>query len=286
MLDEADAERRSHQVEEIWHKYTVGSGLRQIEFSGVSLRGRSDLTEWNLSTGNALWPCAILLADFIANDWLQLDGFDEWPARPRNVLELGCGLGLVGVVASVVLGRPGTIHLTDRDPKVIARAETMIQHNWQSTDAAVTRSVLEWGNVSDMEQLKLEIGSGALDVIFASDVLYAEKEALQTASLFANTVDALLSKSNYAESNPDLEVIGSRSSTAGKWIPKCYVAFQQRLIDIQLLYQAFSNLGFLHYTPEGEYFEDIFQNRSSERTMFTERFIVCFERCGAQASLP
>jgi predicted nicotinamide N-methyase len=232
---------------------------RRLSFEGYSLKGVSDLTSIGKATGEALWLSSLLLADYLANEWE--------PETTRNVLELGCGLGLCGTVASIRLGKDCSVVLTDGDTGVLERAKIMSDRNSDPTDAPVTHSRLLWGDVPEMASLNLggkEANYCGYDLIVASDIIY-DSNAEATANDFATTVDSLLAHPN----DP------ARTSRV---IPKCFVGFQQRGIPVEVLYEAFSKRGFVHSFPAGEYFEDIYEERHDEHTMFTNRFLICFDR--------
>jgi hypothetical protein len=72
---------------------------RTLSFTGFDMTGESDLRAIQKCTGETLWPCSRLLADYLQYDY-------DWKQRQQHqVLELGCGLGLCGTVASVALGK-------------------------------------------------------------------------------------------------------------------------------------------------------------------------------------
>jgi predicted nicotinamide N-methyase len=68
-----------------------------------------------------LWPAALLLAESVAT-WPAVSGNPE----PSTVLELGCGLGLVGLVA---LRMGCRVILSDYDEDALAFARASARHN-------------------------------------------------------------------------------------------------------------------------------------------------------------
>ena len=90
------------------------------EVNGVTLSVegytyRQDPRGGNLSahgkaTGEAFWPASRLLMDYLVRDCELLKG-----DAPRRVVELGCGLGLAGLVAATMLG-------TTKDSEVVFSA--------------------------------------------------------------------------------------------------------------------------------------------------------------------
>ncbi|MBK9127626.1 MAG: methyltransferase domain-containing protein [Phycisphaerales bacterium] len=108
-----------------------------------------------------LWPAALLLAAEVA----------AWPPTgAERVLELGCGLGLVGLVAGAV-GRPAV--LTDCDRMAVSFAQINIRIN----------------RLSRAEGLALAYGSTLPDTPFervlAADVLYERRHLTPVASCIA-----------------------------------------------------------------------------------------------------
>jgi predicted nicotinamide N-methyase len=113
-----------------------------------------------------LWPAALLLAENIA----------MWPFAPRHpnpptVLELGCGLGLVGLVALQLGYR---VILSDYDEDALAFARASATRN--GLPEPETRSI-DW---------RLEYDDLRPDRILAADVLY-EARNLRPIAQFIRT---------------------------------------------------------------------------------------------------
>lgn len=110
------------------------------------------------TTGAAVWNAGAYLADYLATAPAEL-------LKGRNVVELGCGAGLCGVVAA----RRGAsrVLLTDGSEAVLARAARNIERNGGggAGDVLSTKQ-LQWGSVLDDSLV------GAFDVVIGSDVLY------------------------------------------------------------------------------------------------------------------
>ena len=258
-MDETSTTLHTHTYDVNTHD-ECGPKIRRLKFEGYSLKGRVDLTGIQKATGEAMWPCCALLADYL-NCYEVFDNKMEGQ-RSCQILELGCGLGLAGTVASVRAGRLGSVLMTDGDAGVVKRAEQISMTNYvEGKDAKVSHDILWWGDVDKMQKIKEgTIDGQGFDMIVASDVIY-DSNAFETAKNFAATIQYLLRK--------DFE-----STTA----PKCLVAFQQRSVDINVLYEAFDKVGFDFSVPEGDYYEDIFGERNDCRTCFTDKFLLSFER--------
>jgi hypothetical protein len=231
---------------------------RTLYFESYSLSGRSDLTCLGKATGEAMWPCAYLMADYILEQ--------NWTESTR-LLELGCGLGLCGTLTSVLLGgtEPASqVVLTDGDQGVMDRSERILSRNSLPEDAPVSHCFLRWGDEKVIQSLK---GTNGFDLIIASDILYEgiEESPQGTVTLFAETVNALLAPSSTATSSEAR-------------IPRCLISVQVRSVPVDILIDAFQKLGFIQQSLEGDCFEDIFGERHDEQTMCTVRFLLCFVR--------
>ena len=157
-----------------------------------------------------VWPTAISLTNYLLSNPSLVRG--------KRVVELGAGVGLVGLTAAT-LGAKSVI-LTDREPLALHCAmSTVAVHGWNSEASAssslsspssvplVSAGLLDWEDVGDgkvdtknddddssfVHQIK-----GSADVVVASDVLYDG----ETIELFAKTCQWLLAdKDNDNEGN-------------------------------------------------------------------------------------
>lgn len=242
------------------------SKTRRLNFDGYNLNGRVDLTNISKATGEAMWPCCALLADYLNESTNLKDTVstkdDSSPFEEQfQILELGCGLGLAGAVASVRFGPSSRIVMTDGDVGVVERAKQISELNYvEGEDAKTIHDVLWWGDQEQMQKMKENTNDGiGFDLVIASDVIY-DSNAEVTAKNFSMTVDYLLKRNSK------------------RCQPKCLVAFQQRSVDVDIFYKAFHKIGFDVRVPDGDYYEDIFGERHDERTCFTDKFLLCFER--------
>ena len=146
-----------------------------------------------------VWPTAISLTNYLLTNPSLVRG--------KRVVELGAGVGLVGLTAAT-LGAKSVV-LTDREPLALHCAmSTVAVHGWNSEASAsssfsspssvplVSAGLLNWEDVGDgkgdtknddvssfVHQIK-----GSADVVVASDVLYDG----ETIELFAKTCQWLL----------------------------------------------------------------------------------------------
>ena len=126
-------------------------------------------------TGLRVWSCAVLLASelILQADSMRLKG--------ANVVELGCGCGLVGLVAALLGAH---VLLTDRDEECLALASASAAANAEGIGAAegsVKTSLLDW----DYPQAAEGIPYGASTWVIGSDVLYETTAATQLARVIA-----------------------------------------------------------------------------------------------------
>jgi|EP00505_MAST-04D_sp_SCG-Rhode-Island_P003593 predicted nicotinamide N-methyase len=242
---------------------------RSLDFEGISMNNMVDLTKFEKATGEALWPCCALLVQYLQDEWKPAE-------EGEVVLELGCGLGVCGAICAVRIGcnDNGLVVVTDGDTAVVDRAIANANRNFSSTDCRIIHRVLWWGDEPEMARLlddanaRLIQQSGAhvsrqtprrFSLILASDVIYERDTAVEKSRQLAATVDRLLSLDH-----PNAQ---------------CIISFQQRSVDVSVLYEAFSEKGFSPSIPYGgEPFEDIYFERHERRTMFTDKFLISFRR--------
>ena len=136
-------------------------------------------TDFDL-TGQILWPAARLLSHFIvARLRERLAGED--------VLELGAGCGLAGLVASKFGAR--SVTLTDNEPEVLALLERNLKH----VAAGVAGRVfdLSWGDEGAHARLAEACGRAKWRVVIAADVVYWRESIEPLATSIAALLDPL-----------------------------------------------------------------------------------------------
>ena len=148
--------------------------------------------------GDVVWPSSLALARLVANCPSFVQG--------RNVIEVGCGLGLVS--AAALRAEPSSLCLSDLDENVLALAHRSCTE-LSDTTATPTASAgsaktcavqaingLDWTNPSTWPSRGSEHSSsrtgtiagegGGFDVVLASDVLYSEVAVAPLAALIAH----------------------------------------------------------------------------------------------------
>ncbi|KAG2761061.1 hypothetical protein JG687_00007742 [Phytophthora cactorum] len=107
--------------------------------SGVCVRVVQDTTKVD-GLGGEVWAGALVLCEFLEANDQEVQG--------RNVIELGAGCGLCGLIAAALGARMAV--LTDEYPDLLARNIAKNQHIWaeRETDGffpIVSSGELEWG---------------------------------------------------------------------------------------------------------------------------------------------
>lgn len=140
-----------------------------------------------------LWPAALLLAERVAT-------WEPAGSKPPTVLELGCGLGLVGLVAA---GRGYRVISSDYDEAALAfvRANAELNH----IPPPETR-VVDWrATYADLR----------CDRILAADVLYEARNLVPFAEFVARHLEdsgfALVSDTNRSTADGFASVAGACS---------------------------------------------------------------------------
>jgi SAM-dependent methyltransferase len=118
-----------------------------------------DSHETACSTGVTLWKAAPLLSNFIS---LHSESF----VKGRQVLEIGAGLGLCGIVANH-LGAKQVV-LTDGDTNALSELRRNVYKNCRNEDTVICRQLL-W-KLERTKAFKDEFGT--FDTILAADVIY------------------------------------------------------------------------------------------------------------------
>ena len=114
---------------------------------------RKALASYDNAEGQKLWPASVAFARMLTGSMV----------KGRRVIELGAGLGVVGVAAA--LAGAEKVTLTDFQPKSLELAEITAKANGVSSAIFSTR-LLDWNHPGDLASL------GPYDLVLASDVLY------------------------------------------------------------------------------------------------------------------
>jgi len=128
-------------------------------FHQVEADAHNENTTGRTPTGLALWPAGKLLSDFLAC----------CQGNPSTVVELGCGLGLCGLVSQALM-MEGLVVLTDCDEETLQYAKYNVEQN----KALCYCETLDWCQPSHAQRVKERLLGTAdgFDRVVASDVIY------------------------------------------------------------------------------------------------------------------
>ncbi|KAI8910704.1 putative methyltransferase-domain-containing protein [Powellomyces hirtus] len=125
------------------------------------------------STGTHTWDCSPVLAHYLATTrtrWLP-------STSPVDVIELGAGCGLVGIVAACLGGHVVVTDLDDPADSPLAVNVAAHQHLIQANTGTLSTSRLEWGSltttqISTLLLPTLRTTTHRKTLLLAADVLY------------------------------------------------------------------------------------------------------------------
>lgn len=135
-----------------------------------------------------LWPSAIALSEYITEHSALV--------KNQDVIELGCGLGLPGMVASNLGGK---VLMTD----YLEEALSFARLNWeQNLSSEFNSELVDWRNIDDKKKY---------DIVLASDVAYENRSfqplLIALKSLVKKNGRILLSEPNRKFSSPFIELL-------------------------------------------------------------------------------
>ena len=110
-----------------------------------------------------IWEASVILSDYLAG--MRVD-------EEKRILEIGCGMGVVGVVASAFGHR---VNMTEYNPDALNFARANARANLSEDDAGIEITDLDWSKP------RLE---GVFDYIIGSEVIYKEKDYQSILKLF------------------------------------------------------------------------------------------------------
>ncbi len=147
-----------------------------------------DIQDERMPYWSDIWPSAIALSKYI----------DENPkiVQGKKVLELGCGLGMPGIVAAM---NGAVVTMTDYLPEALMFTKS----NWEKNlDIPFNGQLLDWRNSDKIEKA---------DVILASDVAYESRSFEPLKAAFKNLLKPdgvlLLTEPNRKFTSPFIELL-------------------------------------------------------------------------------
>jgi len=173
-----------------------------IRLARARCHGGGEQPDWSMSSGREIWAGSRVLARLLLSGEVLVEG--------RRVLELGCGLGLVGLAAARAGAQRAV--LTDRDAELLRAVEASAA----LTGIEVEVALLDWDRLDDGlaalpgggVQAGAPEGWPVFDTLLGADIVYEEAHA--TALLEA--VQHLLRRGVAAEA---VLVTGSPASRDG-----------------------------------------------------------------------
>ncbi|OQR90337.1 hypothetical protein ACHHYP_05616 [Achlya hypogyna] len=161
-------------LEKVTCEFTYGSRVR------VMLSYVQDNPGF-VQSGHYVWPAAPALCEYMEANLASL---------PKgNVIELGAGCGLAGLVFAQ-LDPTSRIIFTDHDPGVLKTIEHNVTMQVHREQAVCHTQSLRWGpeGANEIEAIERIQGNGATDLIVGTDVIYAR----EIVGLLFWTIDRLL----------------------------------------------------------------------------------------------
>ena len=117
----------------------------------------------NFPLWSKIWEASIILSDYLS----------RIPVDPeKRFLEIGCGMGVIGVVASAFGHR---VTMTEYNPDALNFARANASANLSADDTGLEITELDWG--------KPQV-EGLFDYIIGSEVIYKEKDYQPILKLF------------------------------------------------------------------------------------------------------
>lgn len=157
--------------------------IRYETKSGAVVTIRQDRNN-STHTGGIIWETAFLLALYLENH--ELKSKPGRPFRPLNVLELGAGCGLLGLV----IAQGGHHVVLTEHPDAMSNLKQNVESNSKSLapHATAVAAQLRWGVAEDIEAVK-HISTKTFEIIVGTDIVYQAElvePLLKTISAFAN----------------------------------------------------------------------------------------------------
>ncbi|CAJ1930633.1 unnamed protein product [Cylindrotheca closterium] len=148
--------------------------LETVEIELDGYKAESDEI-WQ-STGLTIWKASEYLCHYIVkhkdDEAMDLSMKKSTAKDKRRVLELGAGLGLVGILAHRIASPQCEVILTDGDSEALPHLRENVDENKDEQKGQVLCQQLIWGEETSLEFLELQ-KKEKFDVILASDIVYS-----------------------------------------------------------------------------------------------------------------
>ena len=274
------------------HTYTFFNPKTQVDrtlsFCGIDMKGLVDLTLYEKATGEAIWPCCTLLADYLSQHYdVKIHG--------NKVLELGCGLGLLGAICAAKIGSSNVRNDYNKNSSItlhrnINKNKYVITENDDDVllvNASSSTSILENNNNNNNNENNQQVASNDSPIVVLTDgnkdvlkrcIACAKENFLLTDCrnvfhqiLWWGDEFEMLKLLNQTPHGHGFSLILASdvvyerdgAETKCKLLAKTVdylldktnlnaqflVSFQLRSVDVNILYKAFEDIGFKHYIP-------------------------------------
>ncbi|PWN35837.1 uncharacterized protein FA14DRAFT_172440 [Meira miltonrushii] len=125
------------------------------------------------TTGLKTWEASLRLAGHLVAHPGLLEGPSHDMSRKATILELGCGVGLLGVVARYLSPPNHKIIMTDLDGEVLDKARKTAEEHWYQSEGLQVHS-LDWIDVQEQEQATCQWldHEAKPDIVIAADIVF------------------------------------------------------------------------------------------------------------------
>lgn len=125
------------------------------------------------TTGLKTWEASLRLAGHLVANPHLLECSSQEMTKKKTILELGCGVGLLGVVARYLSPSQHHIIMTDLDGEVLEKAQKTVEVHWCENGGLDVHS-LDWLEVQEQQQdichwLDNEVKP---DIVLAADIVF------------------------------------------------------------------------------------------------------------------
>jgi SAM-dependent methyltransferase len=165
---EDDADAQGAPAGAIIRRFAFPVGVAGREPIKIMLTDAPLLDADHTAVGLQSWGASIVVGEQLC---AVPERFGLAAGRPRRVLELGAGTGVLGIVAARILGPGAFVVATDFHPDVLANLARNVAEN----APGILVRALDWTTPDALEVEPLECG--LFDVLLAADVVYAPEHA-------------------------------------------------------------------------------------------------------------
>ncbi|KAL3934041.1 MAG: hypothetical protein SGBAC_010145 [Bacillariaceae sp.] len=153
-------------------EFKVDKETVEIELDGY----KADSDEIWKSTGLTIWKASEYLCHYIVKHKgdvaMNLGMTNTTPKDKKRILELGAGLGLVGILAHRIASPQSEVILTDGDSEALPHLRANVDENKDKQKGRMECQQLIWGEETSLEFLELQ-KKEKFDIILASDIVYS-----------------------------------------------------------------------------------------------------------------